>query len=57
MSYWCVLMRKVLDTRWPEPWADKGEALDLAVRAANQLLGHQYRPRPQPVLGNRQGGS
>ena len=56
-SYWYVIMRKVLDTRWPESCADKEEALDLTVRAANQLLGHQYRPRPQTVFGNRQGGS
>ena len=54
-SYWYVIMRKVLDSRWPEPCADKEEALDLAVRAANQLLGHRYLPRPQTVLGNRQG--
>ena len=54
-SYWYVIIRKVLDTQWPEPCADKEEALDLAVRAANQLLGHRYLPRPQTVFGNRQG--
>ncbi|MYD98699.1 MAG: hypothetical protein F4X98_15125 [Gammaproteobacteria bacterium] len=54
-SYWYVIMRKVLDTRWPEPCADKEQALDLAVRAANQLLGHRYLPRPQAAIGNRQG--
>ena len=53
-SYWHVIMRKVLDTRWPEPCAEKEEALDLAVRAANQLLGHRYVPKPRAVFGNRQ---
>lgn len=54
-SYWYVIMRRVLGTHWPEPCAEKEEALDLAVRAANQLLGHRYLPRPQTVLGNSQG--
>lgn len=52
-SYWYVIMRKVLDTQWPEPCDDKEEALDLAVRAANQLLGHRYLPRPQSVFGKQ----
>lgn len=51
-SYWYVIMRKVLDTRWPQPCADKKEALDLAIRAANQLVGHRYPPRPQTPIGN-----
>ena len=38
-SYWYVIVRKVLDTQWPEACADKNEALDLAVRAGNQMIG------------------
>ena len=54
-SYWYVIVRKVLDTQWPEPCGDKEEALELAVRAANQLLGHRYLPRRQTAFGNGQG--
>ena len=54
-SYWYVIMRKVLDTQWPEPCADKKEALDLAVRAANQMVGHRYPPKPQPPFGSSRG--
>lgn len=54
-SYWYVIVRKVLDTQWPEPCADREEVLGLAVRAANRLLGHRYLPKPQAVFGNRQG--
>ena len=54
-SYWHVIMRKVLDSQWPEPCGDKEEALDLAVRAANQLLGHRYLRIQPPVFGNKQG--
>ena len=49
--YWYVIVRKVLDTQWPEPCADKKEALDLAVRASNQLVGHRYPPRRQAPFG------
>lgn len=54
-SYWYVIVRKILDTQWPEACADKEEALDLAVRAANQLIGHRYPPRPQTPFGNSHG--
>lgn len=54
-SYWYVIVRKVLDTQWPEACADRDEALALAVRAANQLVGHRYPPRPQTPFGNSRG--
>ena len=54
-SYWYVIVRKVLDTQWPEACADKQEALDLTLRAGNQLIGHRYPPRPQASFGNSRG--
>ena len=51
-SYWYVIVRKVLDTQWPEACPDREEALALAVRAANQLVGHRYPTNPQTPFGN-----